>query len=77
MRDVSHCENMRNMKLFSTNKTGVCGVSYDKKRKKYRASIVINGKQKHVGYFDTILEVKSARDKESKSNGFHQMHGNK
>lgn len=77
LRDVTHTENMRNMRLFSTNKTGVCGVCYDSKRKKFRASIVVNGKQRHVGYFNSLDEAKKHREKASEENGFHIMHGNK
>jgi len=38
------------------------GVSLDKQRKKYKASISINGKSKHLGYFNTAQEAKDVYD---------------
>lgn len=45
------------------NTSGVTGVSWRGNRKKWRAYIVINGKQKMLGYFDTKEEAVAARKK--------------
>lgn len=39
------------------NRTGYKGVSYHKKAGKFRAYIVINGKQIHLGLFDTAEQA--------------------
>lgn len=39
------------------NRTGYKGVSYHKKGEKFRAYIVINGKQIHLGLFDTAEQA--------------------
>lgn len=45
------------------NKTSIyMGVSYHKRAKKWQANIKINGKNMHLGYFNTELEAKNAYD---------------
>lgn len=45
-----NCQNQGKQK---NNTSGFKGVSYNKKNKKWKAYININGKQKHLGYFST------------------------
>lgn len=49
-----------NMPLRSNNKTGIRGVSLTKEGK-YRAYITVDGKQKSLGWYDTLEEAASAR----------------
>jgi hypothetical protein len=51
----------RNTKNHSTNKTGFRGVSWSKSKNKWRSAIYVDNKQKHLGYFDEILDAVSAR----------------
>ena len=52
---ISHRENLsKDKKGFSSKYTGVC---WYKTSKKWLASITINGKQKHLGYFINELEA--------------------
>lgn len=55
LRDISQFGNMQNqVKAHSNNiSSGLLGVHQVKGMKKYRAAIWLNGKQKHIGYFDT------------------------
>ena len=53
-----------------SSKTGIKGVSWDKARNKYFASIAINGKTKALGRFDTADEARDAYASAAKS-----MHG--
>ena len=53
-------ENNINAKMKSTNKCGVKGVCMIK-GKKWKATIRINGKNKHIGYYNTIEEATHAR----------------
>lgn len=54
-------EQVVNRRTPKTNKTGVKGVHFDKKRNKYKATIQINKIKKHLGYFDNLEEAKEAR----------------
>jgi len=51
----------RNTRLYSTNKTGVRGVHFDKARNKYRSEIAVFGKIKYLGIFETIEEASKVR----------------
>jgi hypothetical protein len=54
-------ENSRNKSKQFNNKSGVIGVHYDKKRKKWCANITLNGKTKNLGRFATLEQAKQAR----------------
>ena len=59
LRETSSFQNMQNLKTAQkNNKLGVLGVN--KKGRKYRASIGINGKIKEIGRFATIEEASNA-----------------
>lgn len=62
LRICSHAENQRNRSRNSTNTSGFKGVSWDKQRERFRASIKFNDKQKHLGYFDDPQEAAAAYD---------------
>ena len=44
-------QNRQNRKLLAHNTSGFIGVSYRKDNKKWQASIYMNNKQKHLGFF--------------------------
>jgi hypothetical protein len=54
LRAATKSQNAANTKLHARNTTGRKGVSYVPKMKKYRASIFINGRQKWLGYFESV-----------------------
>lgn len=54
-------EQDRNKRIRGTNKTGVNGIHYDKKNKKYRASIGVEGKTYQSKRFNTLDEAIEAR----------------
>jgi len=60
LRVCTQSQNCMNKKLQSNNTTGYKGVYLNKKTKKYRASIRINRKLKHLGYFNTAAEAYKA-----------------
>lgn len=51
LRFCTDQENSMNMSLRSNNTSGISGVSWRKDKKKWRAYITINGKQKTLGHF--------------------------
>ena len=54
-------ENSQNSKLSNNNTSKVKGVSFDKKAKKWRARIKIDGISVHIGMFDNLEDAKTAR----------------
>lgn len=57
LREVSKICNARNKKNSSVNISGVKGVSWNKKHKKWYANITINYKFKYIGIFDDFDEA--------------------
>lgn len=56
-------ENSRNARIRNDNTSGFKGVSFFRRRGKYRAYINIDQKQKHLGYFNNPEEAARAYDK--------------
>ena len=63
LRWATNSENGMNMSKMKNNTSGVTGVMWNKRRKKWRAQITIDNIKKHLGYFETIEEAKEARIK--------------
>lgn len=61
LRWATQSENCRNVSIKSNNTSGIVGVSYYKQRNKWMAYIMINGKNKTIGYFKTKEEAIQAR----------------
>jgi hypothetical protein len=58
LRDVSQFTNMQNqVRPRMDNTSGFLGVSLDKRDKRWRAGIRINGRRQHIGLFDTAVEA--------------------
>jgi hypothetical protein len=75
LREVSEIENRRNCKLYSTNTSGVVGVSFDRGRNRWLASIQVMGKGIGLGRFKTFPEALAARRAAELLYGFHPNHG--
>jgi len=61
IRFVSRAQNAMNSKVPNNNPFGAKGVSFDKRRKKYRAYIKINQRQIFLGHFKDINSAVEAR----------------
>lgn len=59
-------QNSFNVGIKKSNKSGYSGIDFRKDRKKWRATIRIDGIKKSLGHFDTIKEAVSARKKAEK-----------
>ena len=53
LRLATVSQNQSNVTKYKNNTSGYKGVSWDKRRKKWRAQINHNNKKIHIGYFDT------------------------
>jgi hypothetical protein len=53
LRFCTHAENTRNAQKRKDNKSGFKGVSWQGQKKKWRACISVNSKNKHLGLFTT------------------------
>lgn len=61
LREVSFAENAQNIvNPHGKSNSGLRGVFYDERYKKYRAYIFVNGKRKNLGSFDDAESAKSA-----------------
>lgn len=61
LRIVTHEENLQNKSFYQNNTSGVRGISFRASHNKWRAYTSIgNGKQKHLGYYDTAEEATAA-----------------
>ena len=62
--------NKKNLPKPRTNTSGVVGVRWFKPGNKWRAEIQVNGKSRHIGYFDRIEDAAAARLEVARSLGF-------
>jgi hypothetical protein len=60
-RWASVLEQNHNLRIYKTNTTGVNGVGWNKKNKKYQAAISVNNKTKHLGLFIRLEDAREAR----------------
>lgn len=60
LRTCTWAQNLRNSALKPSNKSGYKGVCFSKRSNKFRATIVVNYKQIHLGVFDTAIEAAKA-----------------
>ncbi len=61
LRWATVSENACNKGINATNTSGVKGVCWDKKIGKWKAAIRIEGRIKHLGYFECIEEARKVR----------------
>lgn len=61
LRKSTRSENMRNRRLFSNSSSGITGVSYHSRDKKWQAFINADNKRTNLGYFGTKEEAAKAR----------------
>lgn len=68
LRELTNQQNQFNRKVRKDSSTGLKGVSVRGGR--YRASIWVDGKEKHLGYYKTVEEAKLVYDEIAK-----ELHG--
>lgn len=75
LREVTRGENMKNLTKKSHNTSGFTGVTYSNRYSKWAASIFVNGKRYHLGYFIDKNDAIKARHEANIKYGFHINHG--
>jgi len=75
LRDVSPKENSKNKRRYSTNKTGISGVSWSSSKKKYRVEISTDGKTYSKDNIDNLFDAACLRKNYEFKYGFHKNHG--
>lgn len=75
LRVVSRQTNAKNMKLNINNTSGISGVSWNKRKSKWKSVIWMNCVEKHLGYFDSIIDAFNARVIAEVKMGYHKNHG--
>ena len=75
LREVKGTDNQKNCSVSKNSSTKINGVSLHRQTGKYRAHIMVNRKQIHLGLFDTLEEATKAREQADIKYGFHSNHG--
>lgn len=60
LREATASQNQANVSCNSRNTSGVMGVSWEKRKNKWRVQIRVNGKCHHLGHFSEIEEARNA-----------------
>jgi hypothetical protein len=75
LRCVSQAENSRNSTAKRIGSCDIAGVGFAKRERKWRARIMLDYRDIHLGYFDTMEEAAAARSAALVTHGFHPNHG--
>lgn len=75
--DTTKGSNAKNQHMRSGNTSGVTGVYWEERTKKWRAGVKVNGRNNHLGRFDDIEEAARVVKAFRNSMGFNTMHGAK
>jgi len=72
LRNVSKAQNARNRR---SDERKSLGVSFDAGRQAWRARVMFNYRDHHLGYFGTEIDAIAARAVALENLGFHPLHG--
>jgi len=75
LRPASPQQNRKNTGMRSDNTSGVCGVHWSKRDRKWVATIHVNGRPKYLGLFSSIDDAKETRAAASMQHGYTDRHG--
>lgn len=75
--ETTNSKNSKNLRMPTTNTSGIVGVTYIKRLNKYRASIYHENKSIYLGVFSTIEEAAKVRKSAEIKYGFSENHGTK
>lgn len=75
LRVVTQSENSKNSRISIRNSSGITGVSWASRDKKWIAYISIEGRRTSLGYFNDIASAVAARKQAEPQFGYHANHG--
>ena len=75
LRVASTSENNRNLRVSKRNTSGVIGVRFYGLRGKWTATICVNSRSTHLGYFKEKADAIRARKEAEVKYGYHENHG--
>ena len=75
LRLATPATNSQNMRMRNDNRSGVTGVGFYVSTNRWMARIAFNGKDEHLGYFETFEKACEARWKRERELGFTDRHG--
>ena len=75
LRSATPQQNRKNTAMRSDNTSGVCGVHWEKRFKKWVATIHVDGRPRYIGLFATLDEAAEARATAASKNGYTDRHG--
>ena len=75
LRLVSQHENLKNVSKKALNTSGIVGVSYITRDRRWVAKIYIDKKNTNLGYFKTLEEAAAVRKEAEIKYGYHSNHG--
>lgn len=76
LRECTQYQNTCNQRLRKQNKTGIKGVGWRPDKKKFRARIIVNGKELCLGHFKTLEEAaKIVKEARTRHHGDFANHG--
>lgn len=61
LREATHAQNGKNLRLYKNNNSGIKGVGWNKKNSKWRARITVDSSTILLGYFDDLDAAINAR----------------
>ena len=76
LRECTTFENQQNRKQNKLNTSGIKGVSWCKQKEKWRARIIADGREFHIGFFESKEKAKEHIEKARKTlHGVFANHG--
>lgn len=60
LREAAHFQNMHNVGLRADNSSGVRGVYFNRQKKRWQASVTVNGRRVSLGRFKSLEEAGAA-----------------
>ena len=75
LSDVSHAQNNRNLSMPVHNTSGVVGVAWVPRLKRWRAEITVGNKTRYLGSFVDKDDAVRARCAAEAEHGYHPNHG--
>jgi HNH endonuclease len=75
LRECTLSQNQYNRKIAKQNKSGVKGIGWCKQKQKWRGRMIVDGKEHHIGFFDSIEDAeKAVQEKRALLHGIFARH---